>query len=141
MRVSGTGRKDLLTLAREASSNAYAPYSQFPVGAAVVDASGRIFTGCNVENASFGLTQCAERNAIGAAIAAGVRAGELTTLLVFTPRAAPTPPCGACRQVLLEVLSPVATVIACNGQGVSWEWPVGELLPDPFLPRSLGPDL
>ena len=138
MSGTGTAREHLLNAAREACTNAYAPYSHFPVGAAVEDSSGRIFAGCNVENVSFGLTQCAERNAIGAAIAAGVRVGELTTMLVFTPGSAPLAPCGACRQVLLEVLSPGATIIACNGQGQSREWPVAELLPDPFLPRSFG---
>ena len=138
MNVAGKLRKDLLDRAREACSHAYAPYSQFPVGAAVADSTGRIFGGCNVENASFGLAQCAERNAIGAAIAAGVRAGDLTSMLVFTPRSAPTPPGGACRQVMLETLSPGALVIACSGHGEVKEWQVERLLPDPFLPQSLG---
>ena len=135
--TAGAGRDELLARAREASTHAYAPYSRFPVGAAVTDVSGRIHTGCNVENVSFGLTQCAERNAVGAAIVAGVPAGELGNLLIFTPRAVPTAPCGACRQVLIEVLSPSAIVIACNGHGQFTEWPVGELLPDAFLPGSL----
>lgn len=138
MKVAGRVREDLLIRAREACSHAYAPYSQFPVGAAVADSTGRTFAGCNVENASFGLTQCAERNAIGAAIAAGISAGEITMMLVFTPRSAPTPPCGACRQVMLETLSPGALVIACSGNGEVQEWPVERLLPDPFLPQSLG---
>jgi len=137
MRVASGVREDLLVRAREACSHAYAPYSQFPVGAAVADSTGRIFAGCNVENACFGLTQCAERNAIGAAIAAGITAGELTIMLVFTPRFAPTPPCGACRQVMLETLSPGALVIACSGHGAVQEWPVKKLLPDPFLPQAL----
>ena len=137
MKVTGIEREELLSRARQACSHAYAPYSQFPVGAAVADSTGKIFAGCNVENASYGLTQCAERNAIGTAVAAGVAAGNLVEMLVFTPRSVPTPPCGACRQVMLEMLAPGAAVIACNGDGQVREWPVERLLPDPFLPQSL----
>ena len=138
MKADSGEQNELLFRAREACSRAYAPYSQFPVGAAVADTTGRVFAGCNVENASYGLTQCAERNAIGAAVAAGVAAGKLAVMLVFTPRSAPTPPCGACRQVMLEMLAPGAVVITCNGDGQAREWPVEGLLPDPFLPKSLG---
>ena len=138
MNVSAIQQTELLSRAREACSRAYAPYSQFPVGAAVADNTGRIFAGCNVENSSYGLTQCAERNAIGAAVAAGVAAGKLAVMLIFTPGSAPTPPCGACRQVLLELLAPDAVVIACNGDGQVREWSVEGLLPDPFVPKYLG---
>jgi cytidine deaminase len=87
-------------VAREASGHAHAPYSKFHVGAAVLDEQGRIFGGCNVENASYGLTMCAERVAIGAAVAAGAR--KIAAVVVFTPTDTLTPPCGACRQVLNE---------------------------------------
>ena len=137
MKGPGDGREELINRAREACSHAYAPYSQFPVGAAVADTSGRIFAGCNVENASYGLTLCAERNAIAAAIAAGARVGDLGLMVVFSPRAEATPPCGACRQVMIEMLSPGAAVIAVNERGQSREWEVRALLPEPFLPASL----
>src|SRR4051794_3476136 len=90
----------LADAARAASAAAYCPYSRFAVGAAVLAADGRVFNGCNVENASFGLTICAERNAIAQAVAAGVR--EIVAVCVHTPTATPTPPCGACRQVIVE---------------------------------------
>ena len=83
--------------ARAASEQAYAPYSHFPVGVAIQAGSGKIYTGCNVENASYGGTICAERNAIAAAIVAGER--EFQALVVFTPQERLTPPCGMCRQL------------------------------------------
>lgn len=81
-------------------AQAYAPYSKFPVGAALLAADGRVFTGCNVENASFGLTMCAERVAIGKAISEGVR--HFTAVAIVAEKLKPCPPCGACRQVLAE---------------------------------------
>lgn len=89
----------------EAASNAYAPYSKFKVGCALLTASGNIYTGCNVENASFGLTTCAERNAIANAINAEGMI-EIKSIVVYTPTATPTPPCGACRQVIHEFGNP-----------------------------------
>ncbi len=91
---------DLLALAREASERAYAPYSEFPVGAALVAADGRVFQGANIENASYGLGCCAERTAVFHAVMAG--AEEVVAIAVWAPRASPCPPCGACRQVLVE---------------------------------------
>jgi cytidine deaminase len=90
----------LAAAARAASMNAYAPYSRFAVGAAVRAGDGRLFAGCNVENASFGLTICAERNAVFQAVAGGAR--NLVALALFTPTPEPASPCGACRQVLAE---------------------------------------
>lgn len=91
----------LLARAREARANAYVPYSHFPVGAALLAESGEVFTGCNVENASFGLTNCAERVAIGKAVSEGVR-GFRAVAVVGPQDDAPCAPCGACRQVLYE---------------------------------------
>ena len=123
----------LADAARAASANAYAPYSRFAVGAAVLAADGRLFTCCNVENASFSLTICAERNAIAQAVAAGAR--EIVAVCVHTPTAEPTPPCGACRQVILEFGRPDVTS-TCNG-GTTRRWSAAELLPGAFtLPRT-----
>lgn len=98
----------LLDSARRARANAYAPYSRFPVGAAALTVDGRIFSGCNVENASFGLTICAERNALAAVIAAGQR---LLAMAVVTAEGKATP-CGACRQVLAEFAPDLPIVVA-----------------------------
>jgi cytidine deaminase len=93
-------QRRLIDAARAARQNAHAPYSRFAVGAAVLDDAGRISTGCNVENASYGLTVCAERNAIAAAVAAGAKA--IRAVAVVTRLRPPATPCGACRQVLAE---------------------------------------
>lgn len=114
----------------QACACAYAPYSGFRVGAAVVDSAGRIFSGCNVENASYGVTSCAERNAIAAAIAAG--AGPLMMVLIYTPGERAHPPCGACRQVIEELLDPDALIIACCDSEQHRSWTVRDVLPDPF---------
>ena len=118
--------------AREASMNAHAPYSRFRVGAAVVDRTGRIFSGCNVENASYGLTMCAERNALAAAVAAGVGAGEIQLILIYTPGKRPASPCGGCRQVMQEMLPPDARVISCCDSEDEMNRTVEQLLPQPF---------
>jgi cytidine deaminase len=122
----------LKAMAMEACGNAYSPYSRFSVGAAVIDAGGRAFTGCNVENASFGLTQCAERNAIGAAISGGSRAGSLVTLVIYTPGETMHPPCGACRQVMHETMAEQSRVISCCDKDGFREWARHEHLPDAF---------
>lgn len=101
----------LIRAAAQARENAYAPYSQFAVGAAIRTADGAVFAGCNVENVSYGLTVCAERNAVAAAVAAGK--GELTAIAIVTGGDEPSAPCGACRQVLAE-FSPEMTVIMSN---------------------------
>ncbi len=125
----------LQSAAEQAAAQAYAPYSQFPVGVAVLAASGKIYTGCNVENASYGGTVCAERNAIAAAVVAGER--KFSALLVYTPQAMLTPPCGICRQVIAEFFTPDAPVASCNHLQQQQQWTLGELLPAAFTPTYL----
>ncbi len=118
----------LVAQARQARTHAYAPYSRFAVGAAVLAADGRIFSGCNVENASFGLTICAERNAVAAAVCAGQRP---LAVAVVTEKGG-VAPCGACRQVLAE-FSPDMPVILATEEGDGFElFPLGQLLPALF---------
>jgi len=119
--------------AREARERAYAPYSSFRVGAAVL-ANGRVFAGCNVENASFPVGICAERSAVAAAVAAGCR--DLQAVVVLGPR--PVAPCGMCRQALAEFNPRAAVLIAGADEGADLETTLDELLPQPFLPPSLG---
>ncbi len=106
---------DVFAAALAVRARAYAPYSGFAVGAAVLAADGSLHLGANVENASFGLTVCAERVALYAAIAAG--AGPITLVAVAGPPATATPPCGACRQVLVE-LAPLARILFDGGTGI-----------------------
>ena len=120
--------------ARSAGKKAYAPYSKFRVGAAVLTASGKIFSGCNVENASYGLCNCAERSAIFAAVAAGER--RITAVAVHTPTVKPTMPCGACRQVIHE-FGPKALVIALGNGRARVEARLDALLPHAFGPKNL----
>jgi cytidine deaminase len=118
--------------AQIAAAHSYSPYSKFRVGAAVIEKGGEVYSGCNVENASFGLTQCAERNAINAAIAGGASPQTLTTLLIYTPGEQAHSPCGACRQVMHELMADDSQVISCcDGDGVR-NWSKSEHLPDPF---------
>jgi cytidine deaminase len=120
-------KNELLQAARAAREKAYAPYSNFRVGAAVLGKNGRIYSGCNVENASFGLTCCAERNAIFAMVADGET--ELRELLVIGDSVQLLPPCGACRQVMAEFAAPQAVVFMCDRDGTARAATVGELLP------------
>jgi len=99
----------LIKQAEEVSKNAYAPYSGFTVGAALMTKSGRVFTGCNVENSSYGLTICAERSAVFSAVAAGER--EFSALVIFTDTREPVQPCGACMQVLSEFCNDLKIII------------------------------
>lgn len=123
---------ELLQQARCASKNAYSPYSGVRVGAAVRTADGRIHAGCNIENASYGLTQCAERVALGTAIASGAEPGSIRELVIFTGDFRVLSPCGACRQVMQELLAEGALVHACNEAGERKTWSMSELLPAPF---------
>lgn len=121
--------------AKNAAAQAYAPYSRFPVGVAILASSGCIYTGCNVENASYGGTTCAERNAIAAAVVAGER--QFTALIVYTPQEKLTPPCGICRQVIAEFFTPDSPVASCNHLGQQQSWTLQQLLPDAFTPTYL----
>lgn len=128
--------KKLKAAAKTAASRAYAPYSRFRVGAAVLTASGRIYAGCNVENASYGLCNCAERTAIFNAVAAGEKKLELRCVVVYTPTQTATAPCGACRQVIHE-FGPAARVLSfCAGRS-EIDVSLGALLPGAFGPADL----
>jgi cytidine deaminase len=116
----------LIEQAHAARDKAYAPYSKFPVGAALLTATGRVFTGCNVENLSFGLTICAERNAVFAAVAAGER--KFTRIAIVADSKTPVSPCGACRQVLAE-FGLELEVCSTNLQGDRFEARLNQLLP------------
>ncbi|HEX4522506.1 MAG TPA: cytidine deaminase [Casimicrobiaceae bacterium] len=120
--------------AREAAHRAYAPYSRFAVGAAVLADDGRIHTGANVENASFGLSICAERSAIFRAVADGGR--RIEAIVVYTPTADATPPCGACRQVLAE-FGADALIVCCSDGAADRRYRLAELLPQAFGPQHL----
>jgi cytidine deaminase len=117
---------ELLIQARAVRAKAYAPYSSFAVGAALLGKSGRVFTGCNVENLSFGLTICAERNAVFAAVAAGER--EFTHLAIVADSKTPVTPCGACRQVLAE-FCPDLEICCANLAGERFAAKLSALLP------------
>jgi len=119
----------LISAALQARENAYAPFSKFKVGAAVEDGTGRIHSGCNVENATYGLTVCAERVAIFKAISEGARGFRRVAVVADTETL--TPPCGACRQILWEFCGDVEIVLA-NLSGNSETLRLGELFPRPF---------
>jgi cytidine deaminase len=123
----------LLAHAQSASSHAYSPYSGARVGACVLDDEGNVHCGCNVESASYGLTQCAERNALASAINAGMQPGGAHALLIFATGFDVLAPCGACRQVMSELLAQDAVVISCVSENDYRSWLVSELLPDPFV--------
>lgn len=122
--------EQLFDAARAAQRNAYAPYSNFFVGAALITGKGTVYSGCNVENASYGLTICAERNAIFQMIAAGER--EIKSILVMGSTERLLPPCGSCRQVIAEFAEPGTPVYLCNQEGKYEITTVGELLPRHF---------
>lgn len=125
--------KELMKIAIEARQNAYAPYSHFAVGAALLAESGRVYTGCNIENASYGLTCCAERNAIFAAVGAGERRFKMLAVAADSPE--PVAPCGACRQVIAEFGIPF--VVMGNLKEATKTMTAEELLPYGFGQESM----
>ncbi len=119
----------LVEAARRAQAMAYAPYSRFPVGAAVLAEDGRVFPGCNVENSSFGLTVCAERNAVAAAVVAGAR----PTAVAVVANGKAVAPCGACRQVLAEFAAAMPVILATSAGGDRQVTSLDALLPEAFV--------
>ena len=132
----GTRTLTVLTeRAMAAMERAYAPYSGFRVGAALLASDGSITEGCNVENASYPAGICAERAAVSAAIARGVR--DFTAIVIATEAERPTPPCGICRQVMME-FAPRLEVVSVTRGGADARWTMSDLLPEAFTPTSLG---
>ncbi|MFA6960279.1 MAG: cytidine deaminase [Opitutaceae bacterium] len=134
MKVSSALITRLERLARRAAKDSYSPYSRFAVGAAVLAGSGKLYSGANIENASYGLCNCAERTAIFTAAAAGER--KIKCVVVYTPTASVTPPCGACRQVINE-FGPQAQVISICDSDDRIATTLDALLPGAFGPGNL----
>lgn len=127
---------ELLNHAAEAKARAYAPYSEFRVGAALLATDGTIIVGCNVENASYPAGMCAERVALGAAISTGLR--HFGAIAIASDAPTPTPPCGICRQALAEFgLDLIVISAGAAGPRTASRWTLAELLPHPFTPSSL----
>ncbi|OUR62184.1 cytidine deaminase [Colwellia sp. 39_35_sub15_T18] len=131
----------LVKNAQQAYQKAYAPYSNFSVGAAAITTDNKIVQGCNVENASYGLTVCAERNCIAQGVIAtehnNTNKLEFKALVVYTEQEKLTPPCGACRQVISEFFPGDAQIKAVNHLNQQQQWTVEQLLPDAFTPYDL----
>lgn len=127
--------RELIAAAQEARKNAYAPYSRYPVGAAVRAASGKVYSGSNIENASYGLTICAERVALVTAVAAGER--QFEALAIAAGNESPGMPCGACRQFMAEWFDSGVPVAVVSSQGEQKQLTFGELLPEPFGKAAL----
>jgi cytidine deaminase len=128
------GAERLRAAAAEAMARAYAPYSDFRVGAALLTGGGAVITGCNVENSSYPAGICAERGALAAAVAAGHR--TFAHLAIVTDADEPTSPCGMCRQALVE-FAPDLTITSYTTSGAEARWSLADLLPHPFTPQSL----
>ena len=129
----------LVTKAKQAYQKAYAPYSDFRVGAAALTTDNKIVQGCNVENASYGLTVCAERNCIAQGVINNQsnKTVEFTAIVIYTEQEKLTPPCGACRQVISEFFPQQSLVMAVNHLNKQQQWTVEQLLPDAFSPYDL----
>lgn len=137
--IDGNVWSELKEQAKQAFKKAYAPYSQFHVGAAALTTTNKIVQGCNVENASYGLTICAERNCIAQGVIGhdDTETVEFVGLVVYTEQEQLTPPCGACRQVISEFFPQNAQVMAVNHLNQQQIWSVEQLLPDAFTPYNL----
>ncbi|KAA9131862.1 cytidine deaminase [Marinihelvus fidelis] len=125
----------LRPVARQASAQAWSPHSGYRVGAAVRAVSGAVFPGCNVESDSYGLTQCAERNAFAAAIVGGVRPGEMDAVLIYVPGPVTLPPCGGCRQWMVELLAEAGRIVSCCDGDRFETWVRDELMAGAFRMR------
>jgi cytidine deaminase len=134
----GVDFQKLIAEAQTARERAYAPYSNFHVGAALLCRDGRVFHGCNVENASYGLTNCAERTAFFSAIAQGCQPGDFAALAVIGASDGPVAPCGACRQVILELGGNGLPVVLANLKGDTLHTTAAEQLPYAFGGQYLG---
>lgn len=128
--IDDRARARLVAAARAVRRHAHAPYSRFRVGAAVIDDQGRLHVGCNLENASYGLTVCAERNAVAAAVAAGAR--RVRAVAVASSSRPPARPCGACRQVLAELGDDDLLILLAPPSGPAETRRLGDLLPESF---------
>ena len=128
--------KNMLRMANEARDRAYAPYSNFRVGACLKGATGAYYLGCNIENAAYSPSNCAERTAMFKAVYEGER--QFDALAIVWDGETPAVPCGVCRQVLAEFCDPEMPVICANRKGEYKLVAMGDLLPDAFLPRDLG---
>ncbi|TWT08250.1 cytidine deaminase [Planococcus sp. CPCC 101016] len=128
-------KEQLMKKAIEARGTAYVPYSNFPVGAALLSADGTVYLGCNIENAGYSMTNCAERTAVFKAVSEGVK--SFTALAVSADTPGPVSPCGACRQVLAEFCSPDMPVYLTNLKGDVQETTISELLPGAFSTEDL----
>lgn len=137
--MGASDERALVEAARAVRERAYAPYSGFKVGAALETADGRVLIGCNVENATYGLTICAERSAIFRAIADGHPVRSFARVAIVADTAEPTPPCGACRQLLWEFCGDIEVILA-NREGITARYRMKDLLPVPFDGRFLGDD-
>ena len=128
--------KNMLRMANEARDRAYAPYSNFRVGACLKGATGAYYLGCNIENAAYSPSNCAERTAMFKAVYEGER--QFDAIAIVGDGETPAVPCGVCRQVLAEFCDPEMPVICANRKGEYKLVAMGDLLPDAFLPRDLG---
>ncbi|WLR49882.1 cytidine deaminase [Bacillus tianshenii] len=134
-RIVFMNQETLIQAAKEAREQAYTPYSKFKVGAALLTEAGEIVKGCNIENAAYGLCNCAERTAMFKAFSEGERNFQAMAVVADTDR--PVPPCGACRQVMVELCPADMPVILTNLQGDVEETTVQQLLPGAFVPEDL----
>ena len=137
-RSDDAGITELFDAALAVQANAYVPYSHFPVGAAIRSSSGRVYAGCNVENAAYPQGVCAEASAISAMVSAGER--EIAAVLTVADGERLATCCGGCRQKIREFAVPGTLIHACGPEGLRRSYSMGELLPDSFGPENLGPD-
>ncbi len=129
---------DLIAAAIAVKSKAYAPYSEHPVGSAILDDTGNIYAGCNVENAAYPQGVCAEASAISAMISSGSR--RIAAIAIAGPGPHLCTPCGGCRQKIREFAAPGTPILICDQDGLKAQFTLGELLPESFGPDNLGTD-